>query len=121
MSKFVICGCSEAAPDIVAELIYNIHKTDIDIVPYTNPIKSESLHIIYIGIKPSDLWDMLSDGKMSEENRRYFNNIVSEFSRYEYCADKTIWYKKDMDIYEVVMETWDYIRNINKMEEGDCH
>ena len=40
MSKFVICGCSEAVPDIVTELIYNIHKTDIDLVPYTNPIKS---------------------------------------------------------------------------------
>lgn len=125
MSKFIICGCTEAVPDIITELIYNIHiyntnNPDIDIIYYNKPIKSETNHIVYIGIKPSDLWELLSKGNMTEENRRRFNDIVSEFSRYEYCADKTIWYNSDMEITDVVAEAWNYIRNINKMEEESC-
>lgn len=118
MINFIICGCKETMPETVLEIIYNRHSNELNMnnISFSyHPISDQNNYIIYIEIKPSDLWEALCDreGKMPESNRQYFNNVVSEFSRYNYQAEKTLqlYPKTDIEnfseqIYEIIKEVF---------------
>lgn len=120
MFDFIIIGCKEVMPEAIAKLIKNIHTPDFKVFSSTEPVKHISTNTkkIYIGIKPSDLWEILNKEKITEENRLYFNDVVCNFARYEYSVNKTFWIDPDSDmsfIKNIAYEIWNYIYEINKM------
>lgn len=117
MINFIICGCKETMPETVLEIIYNRHSNELNMnnISFSyHPISDQNNYIIYIEIKPSDLWEALCDreGKMPESNRQYFNNVVSEFSRYNYQADKTLQLYPQTDIENFSEQIYEIIKEV---------
>lgn len=120
MSKFIIVGNPETQVDLITELIHNIHfpyPDNIEIEYSFQPVVSENNNIIYINISPADLWDLMSNGNMSEENRRKFNDYVVSFARYENYSNKTFKIIEHIDLYNLAIDIWNYIRAENIVQE----
>ena len=121
MINFTICGCKEAMPETILEIIYNRHGNELNMnnISFSyHPISDQNNYIIYIEIKPSDLWEALCDreGKMPESNRQYFNDVVSEFSRYNYQADKTLQLYPRTDIENFSEQIYEIIKEVISQE-----
>ena len=119
MIDFIICGCKEVMPETILELVYDRHNTELDMDKmHFSYLPSDDYYTIYLAVKPSDLWEVLCDdnGIMPEDNRQYFNGVVSAFSRYETKANKTIFVQPKQDISIIAEQVYEVIKEVIERE-----
>lgn len=117
--KFILCGCDYVPLTDIQTILFKSHDIDIKVMKTTEAVNTrhedmDNINIIYIAIKPAELWETIkTDSVISEDERHIFDDIIYEFNRFEDKANKTFYFNDIEKLSNLSNMIWEYIRNTN--------